>query len=216
VSTKDYPRTPVPDFVLGPSVWRTIPRSSCVTGLVGSFPDRTSLIHLVGAVLAKQNDEWIEGRRYLCPDVLARARITPLPLARTRRCHRHRPPGPQRLTNTKDHASIVKHHARGLDRAEYETAPRGVRGEVLRREGLYSSHLTEWRKARDAGALAALAATRGRPPQDPVGQDNVRLRERNARLESDLDTARRVIECREKSRLSWKICPRERTTHPRP
>jgi transposase-like protein len=78
--------------------------------------------------------------------------------------------------------------------AEYEAAPPGVRGEVLRREGLYSSHLTEWRKARDAGALAGLAATRGRPPADPVERDNVRLRERNARLESDLDTARRVIE----------------------
>ena len=65
---------------------------------------------------------------------------------------------------------------------------------MLRREGLYSSLLTEWRRARDAGALAGLAATRGRPPADPVERDNVRLRERNARLEADLDTARRVIE----------------------
>jgi len=65
---------------------------------------------------------------------------------------------------------------------------------VLRREGLYSSHLTEWRKARDVGALAGLAATRGRPPADPVERDNERLRVRNSRLEADLDTARRVIE----------------------
>lgn len=78
--------------------------------------------------------------------------------------------------------------------AEYETAAPGGRGEVLRREGLYSSHLTEWRKARDVGALAGLAATRGRPPADPVERDNQRLRDRNARLEADLDTARRVIE----------------------
>ena len=78
--------------------------------------------------------------------------------------------------------------------AEYEAAGPGVRGEVLRREGLYSSHLTEWRKARDVGALAGLAATRGRPPLDPVERDNQRLRDRNARLEADLDTARRVIE----------------------
>ncbi len=77
---------------------------------------------------------------------------------------------------------------------EYEAASPGVRGEVLRREGLYSSHLTEWRKARDVGALAGLAATRGRPPADPVERDNERLRARNARLEADLDTARRVIE----------------------
>lgn len=78
--------------------------------------------------------------------------------------------------------------------AEYEAADPGQRGQVLRREGLYSSLLTEWRRSRDAGALAGLAATRGRPPVDPVERDNVRLRERNARLEADLDTARRVIE----------------------
>ena len=77
---------------------------------------------------------------------------------------------------------------------EYEAATPGKRGEVLRREGLYSSHLVEWRRARDAGAQAGLAATRGRPPADPVERDNARLRERNAALEVDLDTARRVIE----------------------
>ena len=77
---------------------------------------------------------------------------------------------------------------------EYEAAIPGKRGEVLRREGLYSSHLVEWRRARDAGAQAGLAATRGRPPADPVKRDNARLRELNAALEVDLDTARRVIE----------------------
>ena len=70
----------------------------------------------------------------------------------------------------------------------------GGRGEVLRREGLYSSHLTEWRKARDVGALAVLAATRRRPPADPVERDNQRLRDCNSRLEAEPDTARRVIE----------------------
>ena len=51
--------------------------------------------------------------------------------------------------------------------AEYDrlTEP-GDKGALLRREGLYTSHIVEWRQARDAGALAGLAAQGRRPQAD--------------------------------------------------
>jgi transposase len=71
----------------------------------------------------------------------------------------------------------------------------GEIGALIRREGLYSSHLGKWRAQRDQGALGALEAKpRGprAPSQDAV--ENVRLRGELERSQADLRTARRVIE----------------------
>jgi len=65
---------------------------------------------------------------------------------------------------------------------------------LLRREGLYSSLLTEWRRARDSGALRALERSRGRPKADPRDAENAELRRRAERAEAELVEARRVIE----------------------
>jgi transposase len=78
--------------------------------------------------------------------------------------------------------------------AEYESLDRDGKGELLRREVLYTSLLSEWRKQRDRGAIEALAGRPGRPPHDPVERENTRLRHRVERLEDDLVLARSVIE----------------------
>ena len=78
--------------------------------------------------------------------------------------------------------------------AEYERRARDERGALLRREGLYSSLISEWRKQRDEGALQALAASPGRPASDSREQELTRLRRENARLQADLSKAHRVIE----------------------
>jgi transposase len=78
--------------------------------------------------------------------------------------------------------------------AEYETLDRESKGALLRREGLYTSLISEWRKQRDRGALQALGTPSGRPPVDPVERDNARLRRENQRLAAELDKAKKVIE----------------------
>src|SRR5262249_41505061 len=78
--------------------------------------------------------------------------------------------------------------------AEYERRDRDGKVALLRREGLYSSLISEWRKQRDHGGPQALAAALGRPPADSRDQEVARLRRENARLQADLAKAHKVIE----------------------
>ena len=82
--------------------------------------------------------------------------------------------------------------------AAYDAAPEGEKGVLLRREGLYSSHIVEWRRARDAGALAGLSAPRGRPRRDARDDRIARLEQEKQQLEQELAKARFVVEVQAK------------------
>jgi len=97
---------------------------------------------------------------------------------------------PQRARPTRQFSAAYKKHI--LE--EYDVLSKADKGALLRREGLYSSLLSEWRKQRDRGAMAELAKSAGRPATDPRDRVIAGLRRDNERLASELDTARKVIE----------------------
>ena len=74
------------------------------------------------------------------------------------------------------------------------SSSRSGKGALLRREGLYTSLISEWRKQRDRGALEALSKPAGRQPADPRDREVARLRRENERLAAESDKARQVIE----------------------
>src|SRR3954464_15478036 len=100
---------------------------------------------------------------------------------------------PELVERAKRRRFTAEYKLRILKQAEACTRP-GEIGALLRREGLYTSHLTAWRKQRDAGALAGLERTRGRKPADPRDAENAALRRRLERAEGELEKARKVIE----------------------
>jgi transposase len=78
--------------------------------------------------------------------------------------------------------------------AEYDTLGKADKGALLRREGLYSSLLTEWRRQRDRGAEEALGRSSGRRAGDPRDKEIAKLKKDKERLSGQLDKARKVIE----------------------
>jgi transposase-like protein len=85
---------------------------------------------------------------------------------------------------------------------EADACDRGELGALLRREGLYSSHLVEWRRARDAGELAGLTPRKRGPKAqatDPLAEklaaserENARLKAENAKLALICDVQKKV------------------------
>ena len=82
--------------------------------------------------------------------------------------------------------------------AAYDAAVQGEKGAILRREGLYSSHIVEWRRARDAGELAGQGRPKGRPAADVKDAQISRLRKENQQLGQELAKARFVVEVQSK------------------
>jgi transposase-like protein len=74
-------------------------------------------------------------------------------------------------------------------------------GAILRREGLYSSTLTDWRRQRDSGALGALTPAKRGPKsaaRNPLAAELVQARRENARLGRRLEHAEAIIEIQKK------------------
>jgi hypothetical protein len=86
--------------------------------------------------------------------------------------------------------------------AEYENAPNGEKGALLRREGLYSSHIIEWTRARDAGLLGKLdggqtgagASGLGRAKKSSEQLELEKLRRQNEKLQADLKKTRMALD----------------------
>ena len=94
---------------------------------------------------------------------------------------------PRRRSFTAEYKSAI------LD--EYDALPVGSseRGALLRREGLYTSHIAEWHKARLAGAWQGLSP-KPKPRRSPEQVEVERLRRRNERLESELARTKTALD----------------------
>jgi len=102
-------------------------------------------------------------------------------------------PDPELVAQAKRRSFTAKYKLEILAKADACTRP-GEVGELLRREGLYTSHLTYWRKQVRDGALKELGRPRGRKPADRRDREIAELTRRAERAEVELVKARKVIE----------------------
>ena len=98
---------------------------------------------------------------------------------------------------------------------EYDAAERGQRGQILRREGLYSSHLIEWRRARNAGAEQGLQARPSRAKTDPRDAQIAALTARAAKAEAELARSRAALEIVGKAHALLEMLSESADTDPR-
>ena len=107
-------------------------------------------------------------------------------------------PDPEVVPKAKRRKFSAEYKRRILDEADSCTEP-GQIGALLRREGLYSSHLTTWRRQRDRGLIQALSPKkRGRKRKDELEREVVRLQRENARLQARLEQAEMIIDVQKK------------------
>jgi transposase len=102
-------------------------------------------------------------------------------------------PDPELVEQAKRRSFTAKYKARILAEADACSRP-GEVGELLRREGLYTSHLTYWRKQRKDGALKELGQPRGRKPVDRRDEQIANLERKLERSEAELAKMKRVVE----------------------
>jgi len=84
-----------------------------------------------------------------------------------------------------------------LAEADNCTQP-GEIGALLRREGLYSSHLTTWRRQREEGQLQGLSGKKRGRKADPQAAELAKLRQENEQLQARLQQAETIIEVQKK------------------
>jgi transposase-like protein len=109
-------------------------------------------------------------------------------------------PDPEVVPRAKRRRFSAEYKLRILEEAE-ACSERGQIGSLLRREGLYSSHLTTWRHQREQGQLEALSPkNRGRKPSvdEALAKELAELKRENQRLENRLQQTETIIEVQKK------------------
>ena len=106
-------------------------------------------------------------------------------------------PDPEVPAKAKRRRFSSEYKQRILEEADNCTEP-GEVGALLRREGLYSSNLTQWRQQRKAGGLSGLAAKKRGRKKDEQAAEMAQLRRENERLRKQLERAELIIAAQKK------------------